>query len=253
MTATQGCQGELEEPESSDGSDSTIVSEESEPADDASAVEGDDSQASGKKPTLGSGNSCFGGTDPFEPNDSLSAAVNAPLGVTTNLSICKGDEDWMRVVVPAGTIARVGIESNLSDGDLDLVIYDDRGRIVGSREGDSYPYSYREQETNTEFFGLYSKKGGAVYHLRVVGYGNAQNSYKLHVDHFDYKDGASCTGAGYSSTDCEGRGANGSGLIPFPFPDPNDSVLGAGSLSPNSAARRNTYSCTGTSSIATSG
>lgn len=227
MATMQGCQGELEESENKPDSDSNLAAEENEADEDASAVEGVDS-ANEKKPKPGNSNSCFGGGDVFEPNDSLSSASDAPLGVTTNLSICQGDEDWMRVVVPAGTITRVGIETNLKDGDLDLVIYDEQGRIVGSRDGATYPYTYRAQETNTEFFGLYSKQGGAVYHLRVVGHGNAQNSYKLHVDHFDYKDGASCTGAGFSSTDCEGRGANGSGLVPFPFPDPDDSVLGEG-------------------------
>lgn len=232
LGATQGCLGEQEEPLGGDdievsgeeGTDSNAPPAEDEPpADDV-----DSAMAGGGEgtPFPGKGSSCAAGGDALEPNDSLSSAVDAPVGVTTNLSICNGDEDWMRVVVPAGTIARVGIETNVKNGDLDLVIHDAYGRIVGSRYGDVYPYSYRGHETNTEYFGLYSERGGAVYYVRVVGHAGAQNGYKLRVDHFAYADGASCTGAGFGSFDCEGLGGKGSGLLPFPFPDPDDTTLG---------------------------
>jgi hypothetical protein len=50
----------------------------------------------------------------------------------------------------------------------------------------------------------------------------------LRVDHFPYVDGASCITSGFSPDACVGQAAGGAKLIPFPFPDPNDSVLGDG-------------------------
>jgi len=171
---------------------------------------------------------CGKGVDIYEPNNKRSRAVDAPRGTTGGLSICVGDEDWFRVVVPANTIVRVGIEMDHAAGDLDLVVYDEAGRLVGSRYGKEYPSSWRGFETNTEFYGLYSEQGNGVYHVRVVAHAGAENAYSLHVDHFPYVDGASCTGAGFDLTECLGHGTNGGGLLPFPFPDPNDSTVGAG-------------------------
>lgn len=178
--------------------------------------------------TLVSGVGCGKGTDTYEPNDKRGKAINAPLGVTKGLSICSGDEDWFRVAVPASTIVRVGIEMNHDAGDLDLVVYDEAGRLVGGRYGKQYPSSWSGFETDTEFYGLYSEQGDAVYHVRVVGKKGVENDYSLHVDHFPYADGSSCTGAGFSLAECIGQGPSGSGLLPFPFPDPNDSTVGAG-------------------------
>lgn len=166
--------------------------------------------------------------DVFEPNDDPGAAVSVPAGVTEELTLCEGDEDWFRIVVPAGTIVRVGIEFRHAAGDIDLVAYDAEGRLVGSRYGEQYPYSYRKQETNTEVYGFYSERGGAEYLVRVVGHDGAQNAYRLDVASYPYVDGSSCVSAGFSFDDCAGFGENGSGLLPFPFPDPDDSVVGDG-------------------------
>lgn len=163
-----------------------------------------------------------------EPNDTRATAVLAPPGVTEGLTLGAGDQDWFRIVVPAHTIVRVGIRFQTSAGDLDLVAYDAAGGLVGSRYGDVYPYSYRDQETDTEYYGFYSEKGGAEYYVRVVGHEGATNHYSLHVDSFPYEDGASCTGAGFTFDQCVGQAADGEGLLPFPFPDPDDSVVGAG-------------------------
>lgn len=222
---TQGCQGNEDLDE--EGAGAADVSLEDAPADESSATtpirKGPASE--GKKSVCGKQD------DLFEPNGSPGAAKNAPRGATDGLFLCSGDEDWFRVSVPAHTIVRVGLEMELASGDLDLVIYDGHGKLIGSRVGRTYPYQSREQETDTEYYGLYSEHGGAVYYLRVVGNGSAQNHYNLHVDHFPYVDGASCTGAGFSFDDCAGKGDEGSGLLPFPFADPQDSVVGAGYIS----------------------
>jgi hypothetical protein len=169
---------------------------------------------------------CGGNDDAHEPNDTKQTAKDAPMGTTEGLLSCSGDEDWYRVNVPAGTIVRVGIRFKHGAGDIDFVAYNADGELLGSRIGNSYPYSYRDQETDTEYYGFYSAKGGASYYLRVLGYKKAENKYSLHLDSFPYKDGATCTGAGFSSAECIGQAKEGAGLIPFPFPDPNDGVVG---------------------------
>ncbi|MFW5740575.1 MAG: hypothetical protein ACOC1F_09435, partial [Myxococcota bacterium] len=170
------------------------------------------------------------GDDALEPNDDRTAAVDAPVGLTYNLTICENDEDWFRIEVPAATIVRVGIEFQHAQGDLDFVIYDEQGELVGSRMGDIYPYtsSWRDYETDTEYYGLYSQAGGAVYYARAVGFDGATGAYGLEVTEIPYQDGADCEAAGFTADECMGYGAGGSGLIPFPFPDPNDTYLGLG-------------------------
>ncbi|WP_437935947.1 hypothetical protein [Sorangium sp. So ce341] len=171
---------------------------------------------------------CASEGDALEPNDDAGAAVSAPVGVTKELTLCEGDEDWFRIVVPERTIVRVGIRFRHAAGDIDLVAYDGAGRLLGSRYGEQYPYSYRDQETNTEFYGFYSERGGAEYLVRVVGYDGGQNAYDLDVTSYPYIDGPSCVDAGFSFDECAGFGDGGSGLLPFPFPDPDDSVVGGG-------------------------
>jgi hypothetical protein len=178
---------------------------------------------------------CDGKEDALEPNDSRTSAVDIPSGVTEGLYSCAGNEDWFRVTVPAGKIARVGIEFSHNAGDLDLVAYDGKGDLIGTRIGDSYPYSYRDQETGTEYFGFYSQQGTATYYVRALGYGAAnaalaENVYSLHLDLFDYQDGEKCLDGGWTFDECAGKGPKGSGLIPFPFPDPNDAYLPEGYL-----------------------
>jgi hypothetical protein len=170
---------------------------------------------------------CAEAADALEPDDSQAAAADASPGKTEGLTLCAGDEDWYRIVVPEKTLMRVGIHFQNAAGDIDLVAYDGSGKLLGSRFGETYPYSFRDQETNTEYYGFYSEKGGDTYYLRAVGYKGAQNVYSLHVDPFPYVDGPSCTDAGFSLDECAGKGAEGSGLLPFPFPDPKDSVVGA--------------------------
>jgi hypothetical protein len=168
---------------------------------------------------------CDGKDDALEDNDTRESAKPAPGGTTLGLFSCAGDDDWFEVVVPKGKIVRVGIEFQNGAGDLDLVVHDATGGLVGSRYGKSYPYNYRGQETNSEYFGLWSEAGGDKYYFRVVGYKQAENLYSLHVDEYDYQDAATCTSVA-SLEDCVGKAPNGEKLLPFPFPDPNATFLG---------------------------
>ncbi len=173
---------------------------------------------------------CDGTDDALEPNDSFDDAKEAPVGQTQGLRSCAGNEDWFKISVAAGKLVRVGINFMHAAGDLDLIAYDANNKILGSRYGKGYPYKDRDFETDTEYYGFYSQNGG-TYYVRVVGYGPAagaaaENGYTLNVDAFDYVDGESCTLAGFTFDECAGHGPNGSGLLPFPFPDPADSVVG---------------------------
>ncbi len=161
---------------------------------------------------------CDGSKDALEDNDSLTAAKPAPPGQTDGLTICAGDEDWFKVTVPKGKIVRVGITFQHGAGDLDMIVLDNKGYLIGSRYGEIYPYGDRAQETNTEFYGLYSEAGGAEYMLRVVGFQAAQNVYSLTVEEIDYQDGAVCSDI-YPAAECIGQQPGGKGLIPLPFPD----------------------------------
>jgi len=172
---------------------------------------------------------CSGEDDSLEPNGDLNAAVEVSVGETAGLRLCGGDEDWYKVVVPAGKIWRVGIEFANGAGDIDLVAYDGAGALLGSRIGKQYPYSYRAQETDIEHYGFYSKNGGETFFVRVVGSGLVvENTYALEIAEFDYLDGSSCTDSGFTFDECVGQQANGAGLIPFPFPDPGDGHIGGG-------------------------
>ncbi|RLB65378.1 MAG: hypothetical protein DRI90_02180 [Deltaproteobacteria bacterium] len=169
--------------------------------------------------------------DSLEPNDTLQAAVAAPNGVTEGLTICEDDEDWFEIVVPAATILRVGIEFMHAAGDVDLVIYDDAGVIFASRVGSYYPYGedWRDaNETDPYCSGVCTEAGSDTSFVRVLVAGMGQNQYSLHIDEFPYVDGPDCQAAGFTSDECAGHGADGTGLLPFPFADPNDSFLGAG-------------------------
>lgn len=174
---------------------------------------------------------CGAAADGLEPNDTVDTAVVAPPGATEGLTLCEGDEDWYRVVVPEKTLVRVGIRFQDAAGDVDLVAYDVTGNLLGSRFGEAYPYSFRDQETNTEYYGFYSEKGGDTYYVRALGHKGAQNVYGLHVGSFPYVDGPSCEDAGFSFDECAGIGPGGGGLLIFPFPDPQDSVVGASYVS----------------------
>ncbi len=161
---------------------------------------------------------CNGKDDSFEDNDTQATAKPAPKGVTEGLISCNGDSDWWQVTVPKGKVVRVGIEFAHAAGDLDLVVFDAAGKLVGSRIGDTYPYMDRSSETDTEYYGLWSEAGGDQYFFRVVGFGGGENAYSLHVDELAYQDGKDCQSV-FSEAECIGQAAGGAGLIPFPFPD----------------------------------
>ena len=187
---------------------------------------------------------CNGPDTALEPNDAILTAVPVGPGEQKELKILGEDEDWYRVTVPPATLVVVRIDFPTLLGDLDLVVYDEDGNLVGSRYGAAYPYPFWDPalpehqrmvpyqtrlmlETSVECYALYSESREATYYLRVNGYAGDQNVYSLSVRHVPYMDGPACE-PDFAFGDCAGMGEDGAGLLPFPFPDPYDSVVGAG-------------------------
>lgn len=104
----------------------------------------------------GGGGTC---TDSREPNNARTAAQPAT-GTIEGLRICAADDDWFKIT--SGGSVRV--EFRHADGDLDIEAFDANGTRVGQSNGTSDS----EQVT--------VPAGGS---LRVFGFNNARNSYRL--------------------------------------------------------------------------
>lgn len=104
--------------------------------------------------------------DPFEPNDSRSAAAMLVPGDYPTL-VCD-DDDWFQVVLTERSKISAEIRFQHSEGDLDFVMTDSAGEKLHSSE------STADQET-VEKSGL----AAGTYYLRVFGYNGAKAAYAL--------------------------------------------------------------------------
>jgi hypothetical protein len=66
----------------------------------------------------------------LEPNEDSSGAPNIPPGRYDDLKICPGDRDFFGIEVPSGFVVTVRADFSHAQGDLDLVLLDDRSQIV---------------------------------------------------------------------------------------------------------------------------
>jgi hypothetical protein len=108
------------------------------------------------------GGQASGCTDALEPNDSQGAAKSAPVGTTSGLRICGGDEDWFAI----SGARTVTITFTSSAGDLDMAAYDAGGTQLSISQGTS----------DSEQL---SVPAGSV--VRVYGYNGATNTYALRI------------------------------------------------------------------------
>ena len=114
-----------------------------------------------------------------EPNNTISKAydLGAIDGAKTwpSLSIhSRSDADWFKFTLPAAAGADDYAKITFSDalGDLDMALYDSRGRMV----------DYSDGATDQEQIGL-DGCGAGTYYLRVYGYGGVTNpAYTLAIE-----------------------------------------------------------------------
>jgi hypothetical protein len=160
----------------------------------------------------------------FEPNESVdaAAAVEAP-SLTTGLDLCSGDEDWFSVEGPKETLVTVGIEFSHLRGDLDLIAYDEKEALLGSRLGpETYSAAYRGNENGLEYHAILNTRATVRGFFRVRPFAAATNQYDLHVTTTEWQDGALCTDA-FGFDECRGYNGASTGIVHhFPFARSDD-------------------------------
>jgi hypothetical protein len=116
------------------------------------------------------------GGDRFEPNDSFDLAREAeplPSGVHDGLSLCRlgddRDEDWYRIEVEREARLLADLRGG-SRTDLDLALADDSGTVRELAE------SIRSEEA------IAACVEPGTHYLRVFGWGEGPNDYRLNVD-----------------------------------------------------------------------
>jgi hypothetical protein len=105
------------------------------------------------------------------------------------------------------------------------------GTPLGARiaDIDSMPTWARDYESAEEGFGFYTgSTSGGTYYVKVTGATTGvTGSYTLTTTSTPWTDGASCTGAGYSMTECTSGTLGHQTLIANPFPDAADAYAGS--------------------------
>ena len=101
--------------------------------------------------------------DAFEENDDVAAARALQPGSYNNLAACPFDPDWYEVVVPADYRLTVQAVFSHAAGDVDLVLQDAEGTLVGSSFSQS----------DNELVGPESVTAETTFHVevRLVGFG----------------------------------------------------------------------------------
>lgn len=171
-------------------------------------------------------------SDSYEPNDTRTSATSLTVGTSLTGGRCSGDTDWFRITVPAGQLVTVlATFPSPTSANLDLYAYRADGTALGGRVAysDTTPSWARAYETNEEAFGFY---GGpttpATYYVKVTGAtSTASGSYTIAATSTPWRDGPTCSGEGFSTTECTSGPRGAQTLLPFPFPDANDPYLGA--------------------------
>lgn len=104
-------------------------------------------------------------SDPYEPNDSRTAAYAISSGVTYNGKITSTtDVDWFKFT--KSTSGTISISLTNLPKDYDLYLYNSAGTLLASSEKGS---TYSESIS-------YSGSAGATYYVKVVGYNGANST-----------------------------------------------------------------------------
>ena len=113
--------------------------------------------------------------DGDEENDDLNDATLVEFGEAAGLTVCPQDDDFYAVELNAGDGLTAQIFFDDEQGDLDLQIQDEEGRVLAS----SVSISDHEEAT------VGSVQNGGLYFIRVYGFLGATGDYDLNIERID--------------------------------------------------------------------
>lgn len=108
-------------------------------------------------------------SDPYEANNTFQEAYPLGAGTWDGGRITENDADWFKIDAPRGALVRARIEFQHSAGDLDLKMYE------GNQEVDSSTGTDDDEQVDTTW------EGESALYVKVYGYRDAQNPYRLIV------------------------------------------------------------------------
>lgn len=108
----------------------------------------------------------------LEPNEAPDNAPILPPGTYEGLQTCPGDKDFFVVRVPAGNNLNASIAFSHDDGDLDLLLRDQRGHVIASSTS----------VTDDESLNFFNSDGLSTYALEIRPINDAIASYTLTID-----------------------------------------------------------------------
>jgi hypothetical protein len=108
------------------------------------------------------------GDDPFEDNDSRQTAKTIGKADATLGIVCGADEDYFRVIPQQGCTTTFFADFVHADGDVDLELLDGSGTRLA-----------RSTSTDDDEQIEYAASSSSAVVLRVFGFGDAQNRYRL--------------------------------------------------------------------------
>ena len=108
--------------------------------------------------------------DLAEPNDARDAASALARGVTGELAVCEGNDDWYLIDICAGGFLQVDLRFAHDEGDIDAWLVAPDGAVL------SEATSGNDNETI-----LLSPSADETVYLRVYGFNGASNTYETDV------------------------------------------------------------------------
>ena len=123
--------------------------------------------------------------DSYEDNDEPATAwaINFPAVNQTedhpSLVICRNDDDWYKIDVPAGAKITVRLFfTHVSGGDLDMRLYDNEAdALSGYGSVDSSTSGSDNEEVE------HTAVVDSTYYVQVYGYNNGENTYSMQIEH----------------------------------------------------------------------
>lgn len=118
---------------------------------------------------FGGGEACP--ADRFEPNNDLDSPAAVMVPIDADLTVCEGDDDYLRFRVPARQRWRVDLEFEHAAGDIDAVLFEGGDEVEAATSG-----------TDNERLNVPISRRDRTYTLRVYLFpGDPLNTYRLRI------------------------------------------------------------------------